>query len=356
MRKSEDEKEKLAQMIQDELTPESEEGAKKRRRNIQRIQNLDEKRRRCLKESKEDFGLAPEQKKKVKVENMPDPVLEKVFSYLDWKDLGSSMLVCQRWKDVAGHPLLWTKFPLHLNSKRLIGKAKRLSWVKSVTITLPKRCKMPSKISDPVLKHFTRIKELIFQNKSTTPIDFLTLMKENNKIARIGIREELLDQRRITNYIAECWDVQTNTFIKNTINANWSPQIVLQSYSHEDYLSYEVLETICKAKPIHFGVNNLMIDKSNMTKLAHLLKHNVRSMQWLETNENQDVASLNVLLDLLNSKDPGMFKFLLVKKDLLLKSHWVEKLGGKSKVEASATKRTSDVLLVAETGLKMRKL
>ena len=181
-------------------------------------------------------------------------------------------------------------------------------------------------------------------------------MKENNKIARIGIREELSDQESVTRYIAKCWDAQTNTFIKNTINANWSPRIFLHSYSHEDYLTYEVLETICKAKPIGLGLKNLMINKSNMTKLAHLLKHNVRSMQWLETNENQDVASLNVLLDLLNSKDPGMFKFLLVKKDLLLKSHWVEKLGGKSKVEASAKKlsaRTSNVCLFADSGLKI---
>ena len=180
-------------------------------------------------------------------------------------------------------------------------------------------------------------------------------MKENNKIARIGIKKEF-EQTSVTHYIAECWDVQTNKFIKNTIDANWSPQIILESYSHEDYLSYEVLETICKEKPIHFGVSNLMIDKSNMTKLAHLLKHNVRSMQWLKTNENQDVASLNVLLDLLDSKDPGMFKKLFVEKDLLLKSHWVEKLGGKSKVEASAIKvaRTSIVSLWAELGLKMR--
>ena len=97
-----------------------------------------------------------------------------------------------------------------------------------------------------------------------------------------------------------------------------------------------------------------MIDKSNMTKLAHLLKHNVQRMQWMNTNENQDVASLNVLLDLLNSKDPGMFKQLFVEKDMLLKSHWVEKLGGKSKVEASA--RMSNILLGAESGLKMKKI
>ena len=98
-----------------------------------------------------------------------------------------------------------------------------------------------------------------------------------------------------------------------------------------------------------------MIDKSNMTKLAHLLKHNVQRMQWMNTNENQDVASLNVLLDLLNSKDPGMFKQLFVEKDMLLKSHWVEKLGGKSKVEASAMKGVL-IVQVSESGLKMKKI
>ena len=40
---------------------------------------------------------------KVKVENLPLPVLEKIFSYLDWKDLGTAMLVCKSWQKVGGH-------------------------------------------------------------------------------------------------------------------------------------------------------------------------------------------------------------------------------------------------------------
>ena len=59
--------------------------------------------------------------RKVKVANLPVPVLAKVFSYLGWKDLGTAMLVCQRWADVGGHPLLWTGFPLHLTDPRLFS-------------------------------------------------------------------------------------------------------------------------------------------------------------------------------------------------------------------------------------------
>ena len=59
--------------------------------------------------------------RKVKVANLPVPVLERVFSYLGWKDLGTAMLVCRRWADVGGHPLLWTGFPLHLTDPRLFS-------------------------------------------------------------------------------------------------------------------------------------------------------------------------------------------------------------------------------------------
>lgn len=34
---------------------------------------------------------------------LPEPALEKVFSYLNWMDLGRAMLVCKRWFDVGGH-------------------------------------------------------------------------------------------------------------------------------------------------------------------------------------------------------------------------------------------------------------
>ena len=36
---------------------------------------------------------------------LPLPALEKVFSYLNWKELGRAMLVCQRWSEVGGRAL-----------------------------------------------------------------------------------------------------------------------------------------------------------------------------------------------------------------------------------------------------------
>ena len=48
------------------------------------------------------------EERKVKVSSVPVHVLEKIISYLDWRDLGKAMLVCHRWKEFGGHPSLWT--------------------------------------------------------------------------------------------------------------------------------------------------------------------------------------------------------------------------------------------------------
>ena len=47
---------------------------------------------------------------KVKVSSLPFQfhVLEKIISYLDWRDLGKAMLVCLGWKETGGHPSIWT--------------------------------------------------------------------------------------------------------------------------------------------------------------------------------------------------------------------------------------------------------
>ena len=48
------------------------------------------------------------EERKVKVSILPVHVLEKIISYLDWRNLGKAMLVCHRWKETGGHPSLWT--------------------------------------------------------------------------------------------------------------------------------------------------------------------------------------------------------------------------------------------------------
>ena len=54
-----------------------------------------------------------------------------------------------------------------------------------------------------------------------------------------------------------------------------------------------------------------------------------------EDSEKQEVAPLNAMLDLQDGKDNGVFEGFAVPKILLLKSNWVERLGGKAKVEES---------------------
>ena len=100
---------------------------------------------------------------------LPVPALEKVFSYLDWKELGKAMLVCQRWHEVGGHPSLWTQFPLQLASKKLksIAKIRRLGWVKSVTLNASTKKSLVYFVGTAV-ESFSRLEELfiLFDNKN----------------------------------------------------------------------------------------------------------------------------------------------------------------------------------------------
>ena len=79
-----------------------------RKRRKKRFENgeasVGKKRRR----NKEEVcsTVTDEDAKKVKVDNLPLPVLEKIFSYLDWRELGRAMLVCKSWEEVGGHPSL----------------------------------------------------------------------------------------------------------------------------------------------------------------------------------------------------------------------------------------------------------
>ena len=70
--------------------------------------------------------------------NLPQLALEKVFSNLTWKDLARAMLVCKDWREVAGQPSLWTRFPLKLCKSKLkrFARIRRLRWVKSVKVDL----------------------------------------------------------------------------------------------------------------------------------------------------------------------------------------------------------------------------
>ena len=75
----------------------------------------------------------------------------------------------------------------------------------------------------------------------------------------------------------------------------------------------------------------------DLRKLACLLKDHVEVLNWdlqPEDSEQQEVAPLNTILDLLASKNNGLFNSLKVPKPLLLKSKWVGRLGGEAKLEA----------------------
>ena len=129
MEKGEEELKDLINLNLERVLQRFEERGNKRKRKGLEKRGAIKKRKRNSKSggvgvSKQKEGTKSEREekiRKVKVANLPVPVLERVFSYLGWKDLGTAMLVCQRWADVGGHPLLWTGFPLHLTDPRLFS-------------------------------------------------------------------------------------------------------------------------------------------------------------------------------------------------------------------------------------------
>ena len=96
--------------------------------------------------------------------NLPRLALEKVFSNLTWKDLGRAMLVCKDWREVAGQPSLWTRFPLKLCKSKLkrFARIQRLRWVKSISVDLTKRLDLKRGIAviQDVLNSWPRAEEL----------------------------------------------------------------------------------------------------------------------------------------------------------------------------------------------------
>lgn len=312
--------------------------------------------------------------------SLPVLVLEKVFSYLDWRDLGRAMLVCHRWKEVGGHPSLWIEFPLQLDSdtlnplfpESLVPKIRRLDWLKSLTINLSNEG-----IQGLVLdiqyhgiymlnehvyatEAFPRLEELlIFCDEipgypvSKYPIpSILEFLKTNkNKLARFGIRHTYHESWHDTSeydwifYVSSC-DTDSIKYLKKTLNGDTPKKETNVSIFGLPgvYLSNELLETVCSS--VKEGVveltTNLKIDQSmDLGTLTCLLKDNVHYLHWdlhwdSEDLEKQEVAPLNAILDvLLGSASQGKFESLEVPKSLLLKSDRVGRLGGRANVEAA---------------------
>ena len=116
------------------------------------------------------------------------------------------------------------------------------------------------------------------------------------------------------------------------------------------YLSNKILETAFTVSGIH---TNLMIDQDmDLRQLTRQLKDHVTYLHWVvKDSVKQQVAPFNAILDLLGSKSNGAFRLLEVPKNLLLKSSWLERLGGRAKIESSY----EDLITIAhtETGLEI---
>ena len=340
------------------LRSSGEENAKKRKRTKKEFEERESgerKRKRSKTRGEEDVGLPAKQARTMKVKvtrnrewTLPKLALEKVFSFLDWKELGRAILVCRRWHEVGGHPSLWTRFPLQLSCQRLksFPKIERLAWIYSLTLNLSifDMVRLVTLVQ-AAIESLPRLEELfIFYDNflyfyfNDPKVSILNILKaDNNKLVRVGIRLSFSNSREpdYLYYVSNC-DVGTNTFLKKThleIDKNKRVSIFGVPGLH---LTNEILETICtiSRKPVDLATNLMIDQKINLKKLAC----SVDFLDWdmmSEDSEKQEVAPLNAMLDLQDGKDNGVFEGFAVPKILLLKSNWVERLGGKAKVEES---------------------
>ena len=76
----------------------------------------------------------------------------------------------------------------------------------------------------------------------------------------------------------------------------------------------------------------------DVLKLAELLKKHVKMWDIRilrdEDLEKQEIAPINAIMDVLGGGNHGSFLLLGLPIELLLRSHWVERLGGSAKVKA----------------------
>ena len=156
---------------------------------------------------KGDVGLPPSKKQdgrdeKEKVawgpnewRDLCEPVLEQIFSNLDWKDLGGAMQVCQRWNEVGGHPHLWANFPLQLSPYKLVSftNIRRLNWVTSVSVTLNAEFVNAAAVR-AIVKRLPRLEEL-----------YLDIIPGNMNTDMMGVYDNLVEEQSGQDWHQQCW-------------------------------------------------------------------------------------------------------------------------------------------------------
>ena len=331
-------------------------------------------------------GLPPSKKqdgdKKEKVPEDPnewrdicEPVLEKIFSYLDWKDRGRGMEVCQRWNEVGGHPHLWSNFPLQLSPHKLVSftNIHRLDWVKSVSVTLNGEFVNAAAIED-IVRRFPRLEELylnIIGNMETEMLCAYDDLVESskNKLVRIGTNNVGNNFHVGNNYFITSCDDDTNQFLKKTLAAKKAKATQVQVWSlsktespripETTFFTTQLLETICANSAERLCIKtSLMIGKPNLNIFLDLLKQHVvlfsiEVFGWFP--DNAVVEPYNAILDLLGSKQPGVFRGLELHHSMLLKTDWVDRLGGAAKVKAGKN-GLSCLFHHVKNGLKLHEL
>ena len=299
--------------------------------------------------------------------SLPVLALEKVFFYLDWKDLGRAMLVCHRWKEVGGHPSLWTRFPLRLEAGKF-PKIRRLDWVKSATIRMSD-AGFESIVTciQAAIEALPRLEELfiviicgwdkfykMMNDEDQVALVMKLLKTDKNKLARVAVASPNCTQCYY--YVSSC-DTDSTTFLKKTLKIPGKEKTMSIYGLPGVCMSNEMLETLlCTTKGENVSFyTNLMIDQNmDLGKLTCLMMDHVKFLSWDMNPEDwrkQEAAPVNAILDLLGSKNNGIFEELEVPKILLLKSGWVGRLGGRGKVES--LDRDFIHIAHAETGLVM---
>lgn len=340
------------------LTFAQEEPAQKKRK--QSGKEADERSEWAVKKS-ETLKKDETKSRKVKVEHMPMSVLEKIFAFLDWTDKGRALLVCQRWKTVGGNPFLWSEFPLHLADHKLVGfnKIHRLQWVKSVTVSLPSSF-VSTAVVKAIVDELPCLEELFVNIIDNTEeekfwargLDFF-VKANNNRLLRIGINMEPYGEdsdNTFTFFISSC-DTNTSQFLKKSLAGKKVLTLWLYGLDTGDdsTLTIELLKSIClntEANGLNLITDDLIFGKNmDLPKLLDIFKRSVAkltimmrammSARMRGIDKTVDLAPYNSLLGLLNTKHHGVFRKFELERRILLRSDFVDQLGGAEAVRSN---------------------
>jgi len=275
----------------------------------------------------------------IMITDLANELLLKVFTWLAQAELGAVMRVSKRWNQVAG--ARWPELPVHLLAEHLqwpkvdsISSITRLEKVKQLHVTAPPNMFSLATIR-LILESFTSLQEMVVDLPG---VGLWDLANFGNTTGLITIAKEL-DTRSVSCCIS---DTQAHLFVSPSVDLiKRKPVTSGYVFLYTRSLCRDLSQIIGTAPGGQLGAACLL---SKLTGDATTIQSWLKKMNsfhvWREPADlevlEEEVAAANVVLNLLadEKKKRGRLTRVRLPKVLLLRCNdWVERLGGKEKVE-----------------------